>query len=554
VSEEQHGPAALDERFDSLVRQRFDHIVERFPVYATYLGIDGHDHRLADGSSAAIEQDIIDARRFLADVEALDPDGLSPENRTERELAIFTTRRAIFDDEVHRIWERRVSATDELGDGVFLLFARGSRPLAERLTLIASRLEAAPRLIEEHKTRLKGTPMRLWNELEREAAGSLPSLFAEVITAARAELGDDDSDLARLVKASALAERALQEYSAWIRDQLRRTNDDFALGAERYDELIRLRAFDGLGTEDILEIGYQQLNDSLRARRETAAEIDPEASEQQVIEHVKSDHPSDFDGALSAYREAMTAARRYTIEHGLASMPEGESLSVIATPEYLRRVYPFAVYIGPAKFDPHSAGLYVVTPFVDDDPRAIREHNFASIYNTSIHEAYPGHHQQLTTAQAHPSLVRVLIDAPEFVEGWAMYCEQMMREEGFDSGPDRRLMMHRDAIWRACRIILDVRLHRGQTGIDEAIDFLIQHTGFERANATAEVNRYTHTPTYQLSYLLGKILLLRLRAEERVRLGQRFSLKTFHDSLLREGSLPISFQRRLLAAKDGAAT
>ena len=106
--------------------------------------------------------------------------------------------------------------------------------------------------------------------------------------------------------------------------------------------------------------------------------------------------------------------------------------------------------------------------------------------------------------------------------------------------------MSTDAIWRACRIILDVRMHRGELTVEEATDFLVGHTSFEQSNARAEVNRYTYTPTYQLSYLLGRVLLLQLRADERRRLGDRFDLRAFHDTLLANGSLPISFQRRLL--------
>jgi uncharacterized protein (DUF885 family) len=181
----------------------------------------------------------------------------------------------------------------------------------------------------------------------------------------------------------------------------------------------------------------------------------------------------------------------------------------------------------------------------------MREHNYSSISNTSIHEAYPGHHLQLSVAAQHPSLSRALTNAPEFVEGWGMYSEQMMREQGFDDAPNFRLNMHTDAIWRACRIILDVRMHRGQIGVDDAIRYMVERTSFEEANARAEVLRYTYTPTYQLSYLLGKVLLLQLRADESARLGSRFSLKRFHDALLRNGSLPISFQRRLLAGEGG---
>jgi uncharacterized protein (DUF885 family) len=182
------------------------------------------------------------------------------------------------------------------------------------------------------------------------------------------------------------------------------------------------------------------------------------------------------------------------------------------------------------------------------------EHNFSSISNTSIHEAYPGHHLQLAVAGKHPSLTRLFTEAPEFVEGWGMYSEQMMREQGFDDAPNFRLNMHTDAIWRACRIVLDVRMHRGEIGVDEAIRWMVEQTSFEEPNARAEVNRYTYTPTYQLSYLLGKVLLLQLRADEQRRLGSAFSLRDFHDAMLRAGTMPISFQRRLLEGTAGGGS
>ena len=400
-----------------------------------------------------------------------------------------------------------MSATDEIGDGVFLLFARGARPLAERLMSIAARLEAAPRHIEEQKTRLGAVPpVRLWNEMELEAVGSLPTLFEDVAAAGRREFGEGAVEARRLEQAASAAAAALHDYGQWLTDQLADATDDFALGSAAYEELIELRAFDGLSTDDILEIGEQQLAEHRSARIALAHEIDRHASEAQVVDRVKSDHPADFEAALAAYRQTMDEARQYVIDHDLATMPAGESLDVVATPEYLRNVMPFAAYFSPPKFGAQHdrKGLYIVTPSVDGDPGAMREHNFASIYNTSIHEAYPGHHQQLTAALAHPSLVRQLVDAPEFVEGWAMYCEQMMREEGFDTAPEHQLMMHTDAIWRACRIILDVKLHRREISVADAIDFMVEQTGFERPNATAEVHRYTYTPTYQLSYLLGR--------------------------------------------------
>ncbi|MFI5262776.1 MAG: DUF885 domain-containing protein, partial [Candidatus Limnocylindrales bacterium] len=265
-----------------------------------------------------------------------------------------------------------------------------------------------------------------------------------------------------------------------------------------------------------------------------------------VLDRVKSDHAATFEAALDEYRAAMFEARQFIIDRDLATIPRGESLQVIATPEYLRNALPFAAYFDAPPFDAKPAGIYVVTPSVDGNGRAMREHNRSALVNTSIHEAYPGHHLQLSAATTHPSLARLMLDAPEFVEGWGMYSEQMMREHGFEAGPSFMFALYTDAIWRACRIVLDVRLHRGELTVPQAVDFLVEHTGFEVAHATAEVNRYTMTPTYPLSYLLGKVMLLRLRDDERQRLGDGFSLKAFHDALLYGGSIPISFHRRLL--------
>jgi uncharacterized protein (DUF885 family) len=537
-----------DAEFERLIRERFDGIVKKYPVYASFLGLHEHDGELGDSTREGHLQEIEDSRRFLGQLEALDPARLSAATDFERDLALHMARRNLFEEDVHRVWERRATGTDDIGDGLFLLFARTARPFDERLDAMSSRLEHAPRVLQEQRTRLGEHPMRLWNELELDAVGSLPALFAEVISAARSEFGESSAEVTRVERAARAAETALEDYGNWLREQLARADDEFALGTDLYTELVRLREFDGLTPPEILEIGEQQLAENKARRREMAERIDAGASEKEVLDRIKSDHPADFESALDGYRRAMGDARSYIVDHGIASIPPSEQLSIIPTPEYLRRVMPFAAYIPPAKFEPVRSGVYIVTPSVDGEARAMREHNYASIYNTSIHEAYPGHHQQMSAALDHPSLVRLMVEAPEFVEGWAMYCEQMMREQGFDTAPERLLMMYTDAIWRACRIILDVRLHRGEIGVDEAIAFLVEHTGFERPNATAEVHRYTSTPTYQLSYLLGKVLLLRLRADEQRRLGDRFSLRGFHDSLLAGGNIPISFHRRALAA------
>jgi uncharacterized protein (DUF885 family) len=533
----------LDDSLYDLVEARFRRLIRDNPIVGTFLGIHTEDARLGDGSRDAVLAELAEEKAHLEAVEAIDPAGLSRTARFERDLEIHNLRRAIFDTDVVRIWERRSTALDAVGDALFLIFAQDFAPLPERLASIAGRLEAVPAFLDESRSRAVVPQVRLWQRLEIESAGDLPSFLDELLAAA-ADL--PEAERRRLERADAAARTALDGYTGWLQDSLARGTDDWALGRERYDELVALRAFDGLDADAILAIGEEQLAKNRAGRIAACLALDPAADEATVVDRVKSDHPATFEEALATYREVMHRSRQHLIDRAIVTVPDDERIDVIPTPEYLRNVVPFAAYFSPPKFDRNPKGIYIVTPSVGDDPNAMREHNRSSISNTSIHEAYPGHHLQLAVANRHPSLTRLMTDAPEFVEGWGMYSEELMREQGFDDGPSFRVALYTDAIWRACRIVLDVRMHRGELSVEEATDFLVANTSFERANARAEVNRYTYTPTYQLSYLLGKVLLLQLREDERQRLGSAFDLRAFHDTLLNNGSLPISFHRRLL--------
>jgi len=517
------------------------------PVVATWFGLHDHDDELPDASRDQVLAELAADKAHLTAVEAVRPSELSPTARFDRDLELHGVRRTIFDAEVLRIWERRSFAPDMIGDALFLLFARDFAPLAERLEAMTGRLEGVPAYLQASRTRATVPQVRAWQEMAIATAEELPALFDEIAAAADGVLGQ--VEMRRLTRAVEAAKVAVELHGTWLDGTLVDGSDDWPIGRERHEALVALRAFDGLDGDAILALGWDKLAEERAARTAAAREVDPDADEATVLAAIKADGPADFAGALDAYRTAMLRARTHLIEHDLVTVPPDERIEVRETPEYLRNVLPFAAYFSPAPFDPDPTGIYVVTPSVGGDPAAMREHNYASISNTSIHEAYPGHHLQLDAARRHPSLTRQLTDAPEFVEGWGMYSELMLREHGFDDGPRFRVMLHTDAIWRACRIILDIRMHRGELTIDEATDFLVEQTGYARSNARAEVDWYTYRPTYPLSYLLGRTLILQLRADEQRRLGDRFSLKAFHDTLLRNGSLPVSFHRRVLAGE-----
>jgi uncharacterized protein (DUF885 family) len=547
-------PGPLDDQLYDLVEARYRRIVEDQPTYATHLGIHAWDDRLADSTRDRYLGEIAADRRHLESIEALGPAGLSAEARFERDLELHHIRLALYRAEEIRTWERRSTGASALGDALFPLFVHDFAPLRERLSSIAARLQGAQAFLAGHRTRAAVPQVGPWVEIELRASRSLPGFLDDIVAAAEdPATGLAATELTRLVRAVEAAKAAIEDQSTWLRGLLPAAVDSWPLGEERYGELIRLRAFDGLDADAILEIGWQQLEKNHADRAAAAREIDPGATEEAIVEQIKNDHPATFDAALEGYRDAMSRARQHLIDHGIVTVPDDERVDVVPTPTYLRGTLPFAAYFQPARFDPSPVGIYVVTPDVDGNPGAMREHNWSSISNTSIHEAYPGHHLQLALAERHPSLTRAQVSAPEFEEGWGMYSEQMMREQGFDDGPAFRVALATDAIWRAARIVLDVRMHRGELSIEEATDFLVQQTGFERPNALGECRRYTYTPTYNLSYLLGKVLLVQLREDERRRLGAGFSLRAFHDALLRGGSLPVSFHRRALLGEGVSA-
>jgi uncharacterized protein (DUF885 family) len=530
-----------DARFDRTIDRWFRDQVAMRPETATYLGLHDHDAELSRGGREAIDEEVEFYARTIEELSTIDPTDLTPDRQLDRDLAIHQARLGHFWLSEYRPWQGSSEAAGHVGEALFPLFTRDFAPLAERLESIAGRLERAPDYLRETRERVTD-PVRTWVEIDIESTTRLPGFLDTILSAARSEVRDA-SLTQRLERAVARADAALEEHAEWLRsDVLPRAEGHWSAGPERFEEMIRLRELEA-DADEILAVGEELLRTETEARNAVAAEIDPSASLEEVADLVKDDHAPTFAEALHEYRSSMDAARAFVIEHDLATTPEEDHLNVIETPSFVRHLIPFAAYYDPARFDPVPVGTYIVTP--PSSPEMMREHNRSSISNTSVHEAYPGHHLQLSAALTNPSLVRLFSGAPEFAEGWAFYCERMMKEHGFDDTPTGWYIVHTDAIWRAMRIILDVELHRGLIGVEEAVERLIAATGFERPAALAEVRRYTSTPTYQLSYLFGRHMIERLRDDVRAQQGPEFDLKRFHDTLLYGGTMPVSHARRL---------
>ncbi|MCV0404225.1 MAG: DUF885 domain-containing protein [Chloroflexi bacterium] len=536
-----HPHTEVDDRFDRTIDRWFRDQLAMKPETATYLGIHEHDGDLGSGGRDAIDDEIAFHRRAIDELSALDPSELSPDRALDRDLALHQGRLAVHWLTEYRPWAGASGGAEHVGEALFPLFTRDFAPLDERLERIADRLEAAPRYLGEVRDRVTN-PIRLWTEIDIESTEHLPGFLDTILSAARSEAADERV-VERLERAMEATNAALEDQLTWLRsDVLPRADGDWKAGPEVFEEMVRLRELEADGDE-ILSVGEELLVKERAARDALASEIDPSATLEEVADIVKDDHAPTFAEALGEYREWMSKAREFVVTNGIATPPEEDHLNVIETPSFLRHITPFAAYYDPARFDETPVGTYIVTP--PSSPEMMREHNRASISNTSVHEAYPGHHLQLSAAITNPSLVRLFSGAPEFTEGWAFYCERMMKEAGFDDSPKAWYIVHTDAIWRATRIILDVQLHRGVIGFDEAVERLVAETGFERPAAVAEVKRYTGSPTYQLSYLFGRHMIEKLKSEIQARDGASFDLRRFHDTLIYGGTMPVSYARRL---------
>lgn len=535
-----------DASFDALVKGFFDWYTEWDPLTATSVGIHRYDHLLPRGTYAALQQETRKAKEALRRLERFDAKSLSPAKRIDHGVFRNALRLWIFQNEELRIWESRPSGAEDIGSSIFLLFMRNFAPLPERMASITGRLERVPQYLRETKTRVR-TPTKLWAEIGLESTQQTPAFLGIIEAAGKETLAA--AEFARLQEAIAKTAEALADQERWIRSELLpKSTERIGIGAPKFRRLLALREL-GLTVDQVYALGKRFLRESRRELERLAKEIPSGGTVERAKEAVKGDHPPDWKGALDYTAKAMEEAKRFILENDLATIPSNEVLRVIETPSYLRHVIPFAAYNSPGHFDPVQEGLYMVTPY-EDKPEMLKENSYAGTRNTAVHEGYPGHHLQLSCANLNPSLARLMsFGAVESVEGWAHYCEAMMKEKGFGDDPATRFAQMLDQLWRAARIVIDVDLHCGRMTFDGAVEFLVTECGFERPGAVAEVKRYSYTPAYPLSYLTGKHLILALRKDVKKGLGKQYSDKFFHDTYLYAGSIPMRYMRRLFEYK-----
>ena len=406
-------------------------------------------------------------------------------------------------------------------------------PVAEaicaRLAKLQDYLDGAAELIAR--------PVPLWRETAQSSVQGAPVLF-DAIRAPLAATGKVKPKKLEALLAGAAA--AFKQYGKRVSRVPAGKPRDFSLGRERFEALMRERLGWDLTAREALAYG-RTLVKRIEAEMEAeASRLAPRKKPRDILERAAADWSPPRGDLLVEYEYETRRVAEAFRQADIVSFPVGDELLVKPVPEFFRHQFPTAAYSAPGCYDAKQVGVFwvndlsLVRPTAKERAAEVSQH--FGVAATCAHEAYPGHHLQFCTANRHPSKVRRWFSHAVFYEGWTLWCEQMAVDHGVNRDPTAKLNLLHDALWRAHRIIVDCGLHAGDLDYEGAVKHLMKHVGFTRGRAEGDVNWYTAAPTVPMSYLIGKMEVLRLKRRKVDESG--WSLKRYNDWLLSFGTLP----------------
>ena len=345
---------------------------------------------------------------------------------------------------------------------------------------------------------------------------------------------------------------ALSSFAQWIQSQEEHAQGEFAVGSEYFNTLLNEFYLVNMTTDELYEFGLEKVKLYEKKLHELATKLDSTLSWQEQLANLRKDHPS-ANNVIEAYRNEKEAVKKFVTEKDLVTIPKDESCIFAETPWYARASTPLGSMNTSRAFTPGLVSIFNITPIDQQAPlerqlQHLEENNYSFIKSIAFHEVIPGHHLQACLHKLQSNEFRKNFYNTVLIEGWGLYTEDLMVEEGYLQGV-LQLMQLKNALWRAIRVVIDVGLHTNKLTFEQAIELLQQKTGQQRHMAQGEVLRYTQGPTYPSSYMLGREQILNLRGECEHLWGGEYSKKRFHDTLLSYGSLPVSLIRRLILEK-----
>jgi uncharacterized protein (DUF885 family) len=553
--------------FDYLSEQYFSDVYFKYqPTAGTGAGFHEYDSQLEDYSAATLEKQRTALHVWEKKIAAIDPSALDAPQAADRDILLNSIRSQILTMEVIKPLEKNPDVySSGATASIFSLMERPFAPPNTRLHSVLEREELIPMQLLEARQNLKNPP-KIFTEIALEQIDDLVSFFQTDVPSAFLD-ATDPAVKADFAKSNAAVIEALKSYGAWMKtDLLPRSNGDYKLGADTFRKELALDEMVDIPLDRLLQIAMADLHKNQAEFARVAKEIDPAKTPQQMLAELASIHPAP-DKLLPAFHDTFDSLINFIRTHHIITIPSEVQPTLEETPPFMRATTQ-ASMDPPGPYETHSTKAYfnVTLPEKDWSPQRIAEHmaafNVGTIVSTSVHEAYPGHYVQFLWSPQVSSKVRKLIGANTNIEGWAHYCEQMMLDQGYGQpgfGAKTtheakliRLGQLQDALLRDARFVVSLRLHTGVGGamsFDDAVNFFVSDGYQSRSIGTMETKRGTSDALY-LYYTLGKLEIMKLRADVMAKQGAKFNLQQFHDDFMRQGFVPIKVIRKQMLHDD----
>ena len=519
---------SVQDTFDRIKRSYLTTWCRLHPESALDAGIDDYADKLSDVDDETVGIQIVLNEKCMAALDEITLAELDPERQINYQI-LYSQANLEHHDLMEHDWRHRdptrffpINALHQLT----------IRPVSGFHHALKSRLHAIPNLIRQAKHYLTSAPEiipAVWLEMalaEAEAGVNYCHHMHQHPLIYDALTQDND-----VQQAIADASQSLERFVLTLKSLQATAKGDFACGRTHFERLLHQQHFLPINSKTLHAFG-QRLFD--KTKQELTAELSLSGLS---LAEIQQQHPS-ADQLLTMYQHEMKAAETFLRDNDLVTMPQNQLLNIVTTPEFLQHQIPFAAYLEPCISDVMQTAYYYVTPTTDDAD--LKEHNLAAISQTSIHEAWPGHHLQFTIANQSAegsALLRRLNPSATLYEGWALYCEQMMLEQGFKRHSGQRIIMLRDRLWRALRIMIDVEIHTQNLSLEAAAQKMVNALGFSYKQAMGELHWYSQSPTIPMSYAVGWALINALR--DIINPSGKGELKSFHDTLLSSGSIAL---------------
>jgi uncharacterized protein (DUF885 family) len=515
------------------------------PTATSTQGGHQYDDKLTDFRMSEVQKRRDHVASLLATVSALNTDGWSKDDRIDRVL--FQAQLAGFD-----FFDRQFDPetqdpqlyVSECSNGIFSLLQKNYASNSVRARAATARLEHMPALLQVARTNLT-RPVKLYAKLAVDAAKGGDDLYTQsLMTLAQ---GIPAGERKRLEKARDGAVKALHDYAAWLEARLDRMPDWQPMGEATYNMLLKRVLLLPFDAHDVAHLGEVELT---RYRALEAMLKDPNLASPDPAraQHV----PKDQAEFLAAYEARLKEITDFLREKQLVTLPPYIGpFQIRQLPEAFKPTSPGGFMNPPGVYDKDPGGFYFIPTY---DPKSGNFYIRAAIEDPRPilgHEGIPGHFLQISIANHIADEIRRQHSDTMFIEGWALYGEEMLMRTGLypDNSASQGQIL-RLSRYRAARIGVDVNLHTGRWTFEQAVKYFMEAGGLDREAAEGEAAGAASSPSQKISYITGKWQIMRLLGRYRDKQGPNFRLGAFHDELISYGSLPLSVIEWLMFDDD----